>query len=82
MGARVPSYDAHPVDRLFRAGVPLSISTDARTITDVTLAQEHERLRAAFGWTERELRACQHAALDAAFAPADLKRRLRPLLDA
>ncbi len=27
------TYDRHPVDRLYRAGVPLGINTDTRTIT-------------------------------------------------
>jgi len=76
MGARCASYGEHPVDRLRRAGVPLSISTDARTVTDVTLMQEHERLRATFDWSDADLRAVQVEAMRASFAPQEVKAAL------
>jgi adenosine deaminase len=44
----VPTLAEHPVDRLYRAGVPLGINTDARTITDVTLSDEYARLATTF----------------------------------
>lgn len=66
----------HPVDRLHQAGVPLGISTDMRG-TGVSLAVEHERLRATFGWTDDDLRAVASAAVDASFAPDHLKDDLR-----
>ena len=72
----VDSYADHPVDRLLRAGIHLSISTDARTVTDVTLMREHERLRAAFGWSDAELRRCTRNALEAAFVDDATRDRL------
>lgn len=69
-------YREHPIDRLWRAGVPLSVSTDARAIADVTLAREYERLSAAFGWTAHELTACNRMALEAAFVEDDVRDRL------
>jgi adenosine deaminase len=74
------SYREHPVDRLFRAGVPLGISTDARTITNVTLEQEYTRLRVNFAWTDTELLICNLEALRAAFIDDELKSRLIPRL--
>jgi adenosine deaminase len=72
----VPTYGDHPVDRLLRAGIHLSINTDARTVTDVSLMREHERLRAAFGWTAAELRRCTRNALEAAFVDDATRDRL------
>jgi adenosine deaminase len=72
----VRTYADHPVDRLLRAGLHLSISTDARTVTDVTLASEHERLRATFGWTDAELRRCTRNAVEAAFVDDATRKRL------
>ena len=40
----VDTYRDHPIEALRSAGVPLSVSTDARTITDVTLTTEYGRL--------------------------------------
>ena len=45
----------HPVDQLFRAGVPLSVKTDARTISNVNLYDEYATLHRTFGWTPTEL---------------------------
>jgi adenosine deaminase len=72
----VEKYEDHPVDRLHRAGVALSISTDARAMLDLTLSLEYERIRGCFGWGEEDFLRCNRAALAAAFAPEDVKRRV------
>ena len=77
-----PSYGDHPVDRLLRAGVSLGISTDARTITNVTLEQEYGRLREHFGWGSEEFLACNREALRAAFIDEPLRARLLTQLTA
>ena len=68
-----PSYPDHPIDRLRRAGVSLSVNTDARGPTDLTLRQEYERMAAVFGWDEEAFRAANRDALAAAFIDADLR---------
>ena len=77
-----PSYAEHAVDRLYRAGVSLGINTDTRTITKVTLEEEYARLREQFAWTEEELRACNRAALQAAFVEETPRARVLAQLDA
>ena len=76
----VRRYDEHPVDRLLRDGVSVSVSTDTRTITDVTLNREYAGLARAFGWGPAEFARSNENALRAAFLPeparADLMRRL------
>jgi adenosine deaminase len=72
----VASYAGHPVDRLYRSGVPLSISTDTRTITSVTLEQEYTRLREQFSWADAELLACNRSALNAAFIEDPVRQQL------
>ncbi|HEX4004831.1 MAG TPA: adenosine deaminase [Acidobacteriaceae bacterium] len=76
------SYAAHAVDRLFRAGVSLGISTDTRTITNVTLEQEYARLREHFAWTDAELMTCNREALRAAFIDDPTRQRLLARLNA
>ncbi len=77
----VPAYRDHPVDRLLQQGVSLGISTDTRTITDVTLTKEYERLQDTFGWGIEHFRTVNLNALQAAFVePAvrdELEERLR-----
>ena len=62
MGDLCERYADHPVDALRRRGVDLSISTDCRTVSNVNLFQEYERLRTTFGWTTADLVACNLAA--------------------
>jgi adenosine deaminase len=66
----------HPIDRLYRAGISVGINTDARTITDITLEQEYEHLRNAFGWIDEQFLQCNLNALKAAFIADDLKTQL------
>jgi adenosine deaminase len=77
----VRTYRKHPIDRLHRAGVHLSVNTDAPTITDVTMSREHERLREAFGWTEVELLTCTRSAIEAAFVDEATRARLLGALE-
>jgi adenosine deaminase len=73
-------FAEHAVNDLYRAGVPLSISTDTRTITNITLTEEYRNLAEHFGWTSAELAACNEAAVEAAFVEESIKRELRTAL--
>lgn len=67
----------HPVDRLLRAGVSVSINTDARTICNVTLTEEYQKLNKAFGWGADAFLQCNLNAIEHAFAPEEIKQQLR-----
>lgn len=71
-----PEYAAHPVDKLYQAGLSLNINTDARTITNITLNQEYEKLQRTFGWKQEHFFQCNHNALQAAFLPEPIKQKL------
>jgi adenosine deaminase len=73
-------FAEHAVDELYRAGVPLSISTDARTISNITLTEEYRNLQEHFGWTSADLLACNQAAIEAAFIEESTKSELRERL--
>ncbi|MEJ3742956.1 adenosine deaminase [Actinomycetes bacterium KLBMP 9797] len=64
----VPAMTAHPADRLLRAGLRVTVSTDARTTADTSLDAEFDALAATFGWTHVEEQLCQDNAAQAAFA--------------
>ena len=69
----VPSVAAHPLARLHRAGVPVTLSTDDTTVSDITLSEEYANAVEAIGLTLPELWAIDRHALDVAFADeADL----------
>jgi adenosine deaminase len=70
------TYAHHPVDKLYKAGVSLNINTDARTITNVTLIKEYQKLQEVFGWTIRDFYNCNVYAVNAAFIKNELKTTL------
>ena len=62
---------AHPMATLARAGVPVTLSTDDRTVSALTLPLEYERVHRQLGLTFRELWKINRHALDVAFFQAD-----------
>ena len=66
----------HALDKLYRSGLSVSISTDARTITDITLEEEYEKIRREFGWTDHDFVRCNLMALEAAFIPEEMRSTL------
>lgn len=75
-----PTFADHSVDSLHRQNVSLSISTDNRTLTPITLTQEYENLATNFGWSKADFLKCNISAINAAFlVPSvreDLMRRV------
>jgi adenosine deaminase len=64
----VSSLADHPLARLHRAGVPVTLSTDDATVSDITLAEEYIRAVERIGLSPAELWAIDRRALDVAFA--------------
>jgi adenosine deaminase len=75
------SLALHPVDRLYRTGVPLNINTDCRTISNTTLTEEYTRLIKQFHWKKGDFLACNLAAVEHAFTTPETKARLRAQLE-
>ncbi len=70
------TYKDHPIDNLYRAGVSLSVNTDTRTITNVGLNEEYQKLTQVFGWTIKDFYRCNVSALKAAFIDEITRERL------
>jgi len=73
----VPSLAAHPLARLRRAGVPVTLSTDDSTVSDVLLSEEYVRAVEAIGLSLPELWSINLQGLAAAFAEATVIEELR-----
>jgi adenosine deaminase len=58
----------HPLARLHRAGVPVTLSTDDSTVSDITLAEEYAHALDEIGLTVPELWTIDRHALGVAFA--------------
>lgn len=67
----VPSVAEHPIARLARAGVGVTLSTDDRTVSDLTLVREYDRVLDEVGVSLAELWAMNRHALEVAFLHHD-----------
>jgi len=70
------TYADHPIDKLHRAGISVGVNTDSRTLVNITLSQEYEKLHETFGWDTEDFFHCNRNALKAAFVPDDVRDEL------
>ena len=78
----VPSLADHAIVRLHRAGVPVTLSTDDTTVSNISLTEEYGRAVAEIGLALPELWAIDRFALDVAFADEATLVPLRETFDA
>ncbi len=67
------TYTDHSINSLYHQDVPLSISTDNRTLTPITLSKEYEKMASNFGWGKNDFLRCNIHAIQAAFLPETIK---------
>jgi len=70
------TYADHPIDRLYRAGISIGVNTDTRTISNITLNEEYNKLHQTFGWGVDDFYLCNQNALNAAFISDDVRKKL------
>jgi adenosine deaminase len=71
-----PDYPSHPFDRLYRAGLALSVGSDDPAFFNTNLTRELLRLHQAFGYSPAELAGLSLAALRHSFLPQARQREL------
>ncbi|MDT8990283.1 adenosine deaminase [Curvibacter sp. APW13] len=71
-----PDLDAHPLERLRQAGIPVSLATDDPSLLGATLPGEYARAQQHYGWNDAVLRAVARTSIEASFANADVKADL------
>ena len=69
--AVVPSMESHPLPRLVRAGVPVSLNTDCPLFLENSTVGEYELAQTEFGLTDGELAAIAANSLRSSSCPAD-----------
>ena len=73
----IASWEEHPIDRLYRAGVSLNLNTDTRMLNPVTLTGEYEGMQRVFGWSEADFLRTNLMGVEAAFAGDSVKELVR-----
>ena len=71
-----PSLGEHPVDRLYRAGVRVSLNTDDPVLFGATVDGEYESCAGAFGWGRDDLVAVARTSIESSFAEPGLRQDL------
>jgi adenosine deaminase len=72
----VPSFAEHPIKRYLDAGINVTINTDNRLVSNVTLSDEFARLVNEQGFTHADLARCVLNGVEAAFLPLPERARL------
>ena len=72
--------DKHTVDKIYQAGVSMSINTDARTISDISLTSQYELLAQVFHWNKTHFLKCNLEAIEHAFISDEKKEVLKEKL--
>lgn len=72
----VSSFEQHPVKRYLDAGINVTINTDNRLVSNVTLSGEFARLVNELGFTHADLAHCVLNGCEAAFLPLPERTRL------
>ncbi len=73
---------AHPIGVLYRAGFAVTLNTDNRLMSGISLSDEFELVASAHGFGIDDFAAITHRALDAAFCDDETRERVRARVEA
>lgn len=78
----IDSYADHPLKRYFDLGIPITLNTDNRLMSNIDLTHEYQVIVDAFDLDDQQVRQICHNGIEAAFASDEVKNELRAKLDA
>src|ERR1700674_109720 len=73
----VRRLEEHPLRRFYEQGIKVTISTDSRTVSNVTLTQEYQTVSRVLGCSPEQISAMNLQALDGGFGNEVTRARLR-----
>ena len=73
--------EQHSANKLYEYGVSISINTDSRTISNVTLADEYTLMEKTFDWKKEHIKQCNMEAIKHSFASEAIKDTLRNTIE-
>lgn len=78
----IRSYAEHPIQRYLELGIPVTVNTDNRLMSQIDLTHEFASMARAFSWTRDTLHALTTNAIRAAFLPEERKLALEERVNA
>jgi len=79
--ATITSYAEHPIKRYFDLGIPVTLNTDNRLMSQITLTDEYERISEAFSLSKEEILQIARNGIEASFCDDSVKQSLRDRLE-
>lgn len=76
----VLTYEKHPIKDLYLKGVKVTINTDDRTVSNITLSKEYEKLKECFDFNDEELLEMNINAISSSFMNEDEKTRYTKMI--
>ena len=76
----VLSYEKHPIKDLFLKGVKVTVNTDDRTVSNITLSKEYEKLKEYFNFSDEEFLQMNLNAISSSFMNEDEKTRYTKMI--
>jgi adenosine deaminase len=73
----VRRLEDHPLKRFYEQGIKVTISTDSRTVSDITLTQEFQTVARVLGCSREQIWAMNLQALEGGFGDEVTRTRLR-----
>jgi adenosine deaminase len=71
----------HPIDKLYKKNLSISINSDGRTISDTNLCKEYSLISKHFMWDDKDFLNCNINAINGSFASEKLKSKLLNILN-
>ncbi len=72
-----PSYNKHNIKKLYELGAKVTISTDNRTVSNITLTEEYQKLTDSFNFTIKDFLNFNLNAIEASFISNEEKSSLK-----
>lgn len=72
-----PSIKDHPIKELMNLGIKITINTDNRTVSNITLSEEYKKLQDYLQFTQDDFLKCNLNAIEAAFLSNKEKENLK-----
>lgn len=77
----VESYSQHPFYNYHKDDIKLNLSTDNRTVSDITLLEEYNNLHKTFKMNLEDYKKIYLNSIEASFCNEDIKRKLRTYIN-
>lgn len=72
----VEDYYQHPIDKLYKLGIKLNINTDNKTVSNITINEEYQKLKDSFNFSDNDFKVMNKNAIESAFISKEEKQEL------